>query len=581
MANLATATVFINTNLGALSKGLKDAERATKATVGNITNSLNKIGKGMSIAGGVVTGAVGLMVKSSVDLGSQIADLQGKTGLSTEAISELGFALKLSGGEIATLDPAMKGLAKSLDKAKEEAKKAAADGFSALSKESDKAARAMEDIKGKLAIAEVKLREMTMSGKASQSAMMSQRKTIADLKRDYDDAAFSFTAAGAALDENGEAVMTASGAYMRLGLDLNALDKMNPDEKLMSIASAVAGVVDPTERAALAMAVFGKGGADMLPILANGAAGLEAMRQKARDLGFSFDQDLIDKADEFGDTIDIVKMGLQAGLMRVVEQMLPLLQEFGTWLQDATKSAVEWIKNNPEQVKAFGELALKIGAILTVGGPMVLLLSQVLGGFVLLKNAVIAIAGISTLGPWIAGIIGTAGGGLMGFGIVLGTIVGAAGLGWAFGRWIDNLTANTAFGKWIDKISDGLVGIIDNLKTVLGMQDEARQKNDAIKVGVGVKAETLKLAEQRVGKNANGTNFWPGGPTWVGERGPEILIPPRGSQIIPNGESMRMAGGTTINGMTVNLVADGTMTPRRLLDLWKEAMKLNDARAGA
>lgn len=36
------------------------------------------------------------------------------------------------------------------------------------------------------------------------------------------------------------------------------------------------------------------------------------------------------------------------------------------------------------------------------------------------------------------------------------------------------------------------------------------------------------------GTNAMGTDNWRGGPTWVGERGPEIVNLPRGSQVIPN-----------------------------------------------
>lgn len=55
------------------------------------------------------------------------------------------------------------------------------------------------------------------------------------------------------------------------------------------------------------------------------------------------------------------------------------------------------------------------------------------------------------------------------------------------------------------------------------------------------------------GRNADGTDNWRGGLTWVGERGPELLNLPRGSQITPHGESLAMsrrgvaasAGGTS------------------------------------
>mgnify|MGYP005965002569 FL=1 len=43
------------------------------------------------------------------------------------------------------------------------------------------------------------------------------------------------------------------------------------------------------------------------------------------------------------------------------------------------------------------------------------------------------------------------------------------------------------------------------------------------------------------GSNAEGTNNWRGGPTWVGERGPELIDLPRGTRILPNKESVQLA----------------------------------------
>lgn len=44
-----------------------------------------------------------------------------------------------------------------------------------------------------------------------------------------------------------------------------------------------------------------------------------------------------------------------------------------------------------------------------------------------------------------------------------------------------------------------------------------------------------------VGSNAEGTNNWRGGPTWVGERGPELVELPKGSRVLPNKESVQVA----------------------------------------
>lgn len=46
-----------------------------------------------------------------------------------------------------------------------------------------------------------------------------------------------------------------------------------------------------------------------------------------------------------------------------------------------------------------------------------------------------------------------------------------------------------------------------------------------------------------IGKNAEGTGNWRGGLTWVGEKGPEIVNLPRGSQVIPNSRAVSIASG--------------------------------------
>lgn len=46
--------------------------------------------------------------------------------------------------------------------------------------------------------------------------------------------------------------------------------------------------------------------------------------------------------------------------------------------------------------------------------------------------------------------------------------------------------------------------------------------------------------ENPFGSNANGTSNWRGGWSWVGEKGPELLNLPQGSQVVPNRQSMEM-----------------------------------------
>ena len=59
-----------------------------------------------------------------------------------------------------------------------------------------------------------------------------------------------------------------------------------------------------------------------------------------------------------------------------------------------------------------------------------------------------------------------------------------------------------------------------------------------------------------IGHNAGGTDNWTGGPTWVGENGPEIVNLPRGSQVVPNNVATR--GGGAGGSLTVNLIEDSS-----------------------
>lgn len=83
-----------------------------------------------------------------------------------------------------------------------------------------------------------------------------------------------------------------------------------------------------------------------------------------------------------------------------------------------------------------------------------------------------------------------------------------------------------------------------------------------------------------IGRNADGTDYWRGGLTWVGERGPELINAPRGSQIFDHGRSMRMASVSAGAGVmkvevpvTLALPA-GFVPERQLVALLKQAAEV-------
>ena len=65
------------------------------------------------------------------------------------------------------------------------------------------------------------------------------------------------------------------------------------------------------------------------------------------------------------------------------------------------------------------------------------------------------------------------------------------------------------------------------------------------------------------GKNARGDNNWRGGPTWVGEKGPELIDLPKGTRILPSKESFTWAamGDSNIIQLSRQPADGGDVTP--------------------
>lgn len=113
---------------------------------------------------------------------------------------------------------------------------------------------------------------------------------------------------------------------------------------------------------------------------------------------------------------------------------------------------------------------------------------------------------------------------------------------------------SSAFTSIIDgsqKVGDAIAGLLKQLANLL-MNRAFQMLFNAILPGSG--GMGLSYFPPVPGF-ATGTNFAPGGLAWVGERGPELVNLPRGSQVIPNHELEGMGGGGNVH-VTVGVKVD-------------------------
>lgn len=138
-------------------------------------------------------------------------------------------------------------------------------------------------------------------------------------------------------------------------LNLSAIElaSMPLDQALQTVAEAMLSVEDATSRTAMAQQLFGRSGVPMLNLLREGAAGMEAMRQNARDLGIVIDEDLIRSAEEAENQLGLMSRVIDANLSTALINLAPLLVGATTGIANLTTAARSFIDSfNAMQAEA-------------------------------------------------------------------------------------------------------------------------------------------------------------------------------------------------------------------------------------
>lgn len=125
---------------------------------------------------------------------------------------------------------------------------------------------------------------------------------------------------------------SAVGAVRELGLSFKELQSLAPEAQFSAIASKINAVQDPADRVRIAMDLFGRSGAHMLPLL---ASDLDETKARFAELGLEIDGRTIKAMDDFGDAIDRVEVG---GSALVARALSPMIEALGS-LNGVTKAS--------------------------------------------------------------------------------------------------------------------------------------------------------------------------------------------------------------------------------------------------
>jgi hypothetical protein len=211
----------------------------------------------------------------------------------------------------------------------------------------------------------------------------------------------------------GEAQTGNKGAiksFADLGLSVQELSRLSPEAAFEAVAAAISQLPGPAQQAAAAVSLFGKSGAELVPVFAEGAGYLSEMRAEAERLGLVLSKDQVQGLATLDDSIGKVAATFKAFQARVTAELAPSLIA-------AAESAATFIAALDVQEVARSAQAA-IGGVVAV--------AEAAGNaFLILFKATAPLA--STIFPVIANTLGLIASNMTG--AAVGAVAAAAGFG--------------------------------------------------------------------------------------------------------------------------------------------------------
>lgn len=297
--------------------------------------------------------------------------------------------------------------------------------------------------------------------------------------------ATAFTRAQVTITKAGQGSKESVGALRTLGLAVDELAGKSVTEQFSAIAQAITRIQDPAQRAAAAVAIFGRSGAELLPVF----QGLPDSLRQAQGFLDQFKGGLsaVDAArvEQLNDSFTLAGQAVQELAGRLLSQLQPALQAGAErFVQFVAQFDVSAAARAVEA--ALADVVAVLGAVAQIAGPLARNIFPAIGGYLAFINrqaiALAATQVAQTLGAAAAAALGYASAAKQAAastavlatsirGFLLSTGVGAlvVGLGIAAGAVIDWGIGGQAAG----------VQVQDAVESVLPPIREARAGFDA------------------------------------------------------------------------------------------------------
>lgn len=142
------------------------------------------------------------------------------------------------------------------------------------------------------------------------------------------------TKADVALVKAQQGSKLAQDAFAGLGLSIESLSGKSSADRFEAIAVSIAKLPSEAERAAAATKLFGKAGAELMPLFTGGAEGIAEARREAERLGLVLTSEQGREVEAMNDAFTMVKKSITGIVQQVVAYLAPTIRILATTFKD-------------------------------------------------------------------------------------------------------------------------------------------------------------------------------------------------------------------------------------------------------
>lgn len=127
----------------------------------------------------------------------------------------------------------------------------------------------------------------------------------------------------------------AAGKHLaEIGLRLEDVQQMKADQAFVAIAEKLSKIDNVAERTSATLGIFGRGGSELANLLMEGAGGIQALTDRAKELGLTFDEEMGKKAEEANDAMLDLTSSVKGLARELVATLGPAIAEMARGLAD-------------------------------------------------------------------------------------------------------------------------------------------------------------------------------------------------------------------------------------------------------